>query len=56
VYHDKNRYQTKDLSQFRYNIYSQSLAGGMLNAEPVIKLQPQNPELGAVWENVTILI
>jgi len=56
VFHDKNRYQNKDLSLLRYNIYSQGLAGGLLNAEPVVKLQSQNAELEAVWKDVTITL
>jgi len=32
-------YQNKDLSQLRYNIFSQSLSGGFLGNEPVPKLQ-----------------
>jgi len=56
VYHDKNRYQNKDLSQLRYNIYSQSLSGGLLASESVPKLQIQNTEPVAVWEDVTIAL
>jgi len=56
VYHNKNRYQNKDLNQLRYNIYSQTLSGGLLNAEPVAKLPNQMNQQGAIWEDVTIVI
>ncbi len=56
VFYDKNCYQNKDLSLLRYNIYSQSLSGGLLNTEPVAKIENQNSELCAVWEDVTITI
>ena len=52
----KNRYQNKDLSLLRYNIYIKSLSGGLLNAEPVAKFQSQNSEMGDIWEDVTIKI
>ena len=39
VYHDKNRYQNKDLSELRYNIYSKSLSSGLLNMEPIAENQ-----------------
>ncbi len=54
VYHDKNRYQNKDLSQLRYNIYSKSLTGDFLINESAPKLQIQKIQPVAVWEDVTI--
>jgi len=54
VYHDKNRYQNKDLSQLRYNIYSQSLSGGLLSNESVPKLQIQKTQPVIVWEDAII--
>ena len=56
VYHDKNWYQNKDLSLLRYNIYSQGLAGVVLNTKPVAIIPTQNTELGAVWEDVTVAV
>ena len=51
VYHDKNRYQNKDLSELRYNIYGKSLSDGLLNREPVAEINNQNSKMGAVWED-----
>ncbi|MEN8123245.1 MAG: hypothetical protein ABFS35_23110 [Bacteroidota bacterium] len=55
VVHDKNRFQNKDLSLLRYNIYSQCLSESLLN-EPVAEIQIQNPKMGAVWEDVSVTI
>ncbi|MCF6224560.1 MAG: hypothetical protein L3J34_12680 [Flavobacteriaceae bacterium] len=58
VYHDKNRYQDKDLSLLRYNIYGQSLSGDMLNAtKSFASIQPQiSQPKRAVWENSVVYI
>jgi len=56
VFHDKNRYQNKDLSLLRYNIYGQALSGGLLDNKSVPKLQIQNEKPVTVWEDVTITL
>ena len=55
AYHDKNRYQNNDLSQLRYNIYSQGLVGVLMNVEPTPNIQIRSEKLEDVWEDVLIL-
>ena len=56
VYHDKNRYQNKDLRQLRYNIYSQSLSVGLINNEIYLKSETRNMHPVAVWKDGNIKI
>jgi len=50
VFHDKNRYQNKDLSLLRYNIYSKSLYGGFKNDSK----QSQINEVESIWKDIVI--
>ena len=55
VYHDKNRYQNKDLSQLRYNIYLQRLNGTIPPEETNIS-NPVPGYSGNLWEDATITL